>query len=83
MAFPLTVNGFQYVVDVEPETPLLWAIRDAIDLTGTKYGCGIAQCGACTVHLNGRAVRSCSIPVKAAVGTKITIKGTLLVGNCT
>ncbi|PYS05778.1 MAG: carbon monoxide dehydrogenase, partial [Acidobacteria bacterium] len=72
MAFPLTVNGFQYVVDVEPETPLLWAIRDAIDLTGTKYGCGIAQCGACTVHLNGRAVRSCSIPVKAAVGAKIT-----------
>jgi isoquinoline 1-oxidoreductase alpha subunit len=65
MAFSLTVNGFRYVVDVEPDTPLLWAIRDAIDLTGTKYGCGIGQCGACTVHVNGRAVRSCSIPVKA------------------
>ena len=72
MAFPLTVNGVQYVVNVEPETPLLWAIRDAIDLTGTKYGCGIGQCGACTVHMNGGAVRSCSIPVKAAVGAKIT-----------
>jgi isoquinoline 1-oxidoreductase alpha subunit len=72
MAFWLTVNGFQYVVDVEPDTPLLWAIRDAIDLTGTKYGCGIGQCGACTVHVNGRAVRSCSIPVKAAVGATIT-----------
>ena len=72
MAFPLTVNGVQYVVDVEPETPLLWAIRDAIDLTGTKYGCGIGQCGACTVHINGRAVRSCSLAVTAAVGAKIT-----------
>lgn len=72
MAFPLTVNGVQYVVDVEPETPLLWAIRDAIDLTGTKYGCGIGQCGACTVHMNGRAVRSCSLAVTAAVGAKIT-----------
>lgn len=72
MAFPLTVNGVQYVVDVEPETPLLWAIRDAMDLTGTKYGCGIGQCGACTVHMNGRAVRSCSLAVTAAVGAKIT-----------
>src|SRR5258708_6822280 len=72
MAFSLTVNGFRYVVDAEPDTPLLWAIRDAIDLTGTKYGCGIGQCGACTVHVNGRAVRSCSIPVKAAVGATIT-----------
>ena len=72
MAFSLTVNGFRYVVDVEPDTPLLWAIRDAIDLTGPKYGCGIGQCGACTVHVNGRAVRSCSIPVKDAAGATIT-----------
>ena len=72
MAFPLTINGIQYVVDVEPETPLLWAIRDTLDLTGTKYGCGIGQCGACTVHVNGQAVRSCSIPVSAAVGATIT-----------
>src|SRR6516225_11754986 len=72
MAFSLTVNGFRYVVDVEPDTPLLWAIRDAIDLTGTKYGCGVGQCGACTVHVNGRAIRSCSIPVRAAVGASIT-----------
>ena len=72
MAFPLTINGLQYVADVEPETPLLWAIRDTLDLTGTKYGCGIGQCGACTVHVNGQAVRSCSIPVSAAVGATIT-----------
>ena len=72
MAFALTVNGFQYVVDVEPETPLLWVLRDTLDLTGTKYGCGIGQCGACTVHVNGRAVRSCSLPVKAAAGATIT-----------
>src|SRR5262249_38296051 len=72
MAFSLTVNGFRYVVDVEPDTPLLWAIREAIDLTGTKYGCGIGQCGACTVHVNGRAVRSCSLPVKDAAGAAIT-----------
>src|SRR5215471_20386475 len=72
MAFSLIVNGFGYVVDVEPDTPLLWAVRDAIDLTGTKYGCGIGQCGACTVHVNGRAVRSCSIPVRSAAGATIT-----------
>ena len=72
MAFPLTINGLQYVVDAEPETPLLWALRDTLDLTGTKYGCGIGQCGACTVHVNGQAVRSCSIPVSAAVGATIT-----------
>ena len=72
MPFALILNGLQYVVDVEPETPLLWAIRDTLDLTGTKYGCGIGQCGACTVHVNGQAIRSCSIPVSAAVGATIT-----------
>jgi len=68
----LTINGKTQNVDVEPETPLLWVIREQVGLTGTKYGCGIAQCGACTVHLNGEQVRSCSIPVSAAVGKKIT-----------
>jgi isoquinoline 1-oxidoreductase subunit alpha len=59
----LTVNGKAYEVDVEPETPLLWVLRDTIGLTGTRYGCGIAQCGACTVHIDGAPVRSCSIPI--------------------
>ena len=68
----LNVNGKNYEVDIDPATPLLWAIRDGIGLTGTKYGCGIAQCGACTVHVDGVATRSCSLPVSAAVGTKIT-----------
>jgi isoquinoline 1-oxidoreductase alpha subunit len=68
----MTVNGVERQVDVEPDTPLLWAIRDTLGLTGTKFGCGISQCGACTVHLNGRAVRSCGIPVSAAEGGTIT-----------
>ena len=68
----LSINGKSHEVDVEPNTPLLWVIREQVGLTGTKYGCGIAQCGACTVHLDGAAVRSCSIPVSAAVGKKIT-----------
>jgi isoquinoline 1-oxidoreductase alpha subunit len=68
----LNVNGKPYEVDVDPDTPLLWAIRDGIGLTGTKYGCGIAMCGACTVHVDGRAVRSCSMPVSGAVGRRIT-----------
>ncbi len=68
----LIINGKNYDVDVEPETPLLWAIRENIGLTGTKYGCGIAECGACTVHVDGKAVRSCSFPVSAAVGKQIT-----------
>jgi len=68
----LQVNGRSHEVDVEPGTPLLWAIREQLGLTGTKYGCGVAQCGACTVHLDGAAVRSCSIPVSAASGKKIT-----------
>lgn len=72
MALALVVNGAQYAVDVEPDTPLLWVLRDVIGLTGTKYGCGIGQCGACTVHVNGRAVRSCSIPAQAVVGARIT-----------
>src|SRR5947207_12745519 len=72
MAFTLLVNGVQYGVDAEPETPLLWVLRDSIGLTGTKYGCGIGQCGACTVLVDGLAVRSCSLPVSRAVGAKIT-----------
>ena len=72
MAFTLLVNNMQYGVDVEAETPLLWVLRDTIGLTGTKYGCGIGQCGACTVLVDGLAVRSCSLPVTRAVGKKIT-----------
>ena len=68
----LNVNGKDYELDVDPETPLLWAIRENVGLTGTKYGCGIAQCGACTVHIDGAATRSCTLPVSAAVGTKVT-----------
>ena len=68
----LNVNGKPYEVDVDPDTPLLWAIRDGVGLTGTKYGCGIAMCGACTVHVDGKAVRSCSMPVSGAVGRRIT-----------
>ena len=72
----LNVNGTVYEADVEPEMPLLWALREFIGLTGTKFGCGIAQCGACTVHLDGEAVRSCSMPVSAAVGKRVvTIEG--------
>jgi isoquinoline 1-oxidoreductase subunit alpha len=68
----LSINGKSHVVDVEPNTPLLWVIREQIGLTGTKYGCGVAQCGSCTVHIDGAAVRSCSVPVSAAEGKKIT-----------
>ena len=68
----LTVNGQRHSLDIEPETPLLWVIRDEIGLTGTKYGCGIAQCGACTVLMDGKAVRSCSLPVASAQGREIT-----------
>ena len=68
----LNVNGQTHQVDVEPDTPLLWVLRDTIGLTGTKYGCGIAQCGACTVHMDGTAVRSCSVPVSLAEGKSIT-----------
>src|SRR5687768_5850162 len=68
----LNVNEKKYTVDVDPDMPLLWAIRDYIGLTGTKYGCGISQCGACTVHLEGTAVRSCSVPVSAIGNKRIT-----------
>ena len=68
----LRVNGRNRNVDVDPNMPLLWAIRDVIGLTGTKYGCGIAECGACTVHLNGEAIRSCITPVSAVVGREVT-----------
>jgi aerobic-type carbon monoxide dehydrogenase small subunit (CoxS/CutS family) len=68
----LLINGKSQTVDVPPDTPLLWVIREHLKLTGTKFGCGVAQCGACTVHLDGSAVRSCSTPVSAAVGKKIT-----------
>ena len=68
----LTINGSSIDVDVNPSTPLLWAIREQVGLTGTKYGCGIALCGACTVHVDGKAVRSCMMPVSAAEGKQIT-----------
>jgi isoquinoline 1-oxidoreductase alpha subunit len=72
MALTITVNGVAKSVDVDPETPLLWVLREALGLTGTKFGCGIAACGACTVHVNGVAERSCSIPVSYADGKAIT-----------
>jgi isoquinoline 1-oxidoreductase subunit alpha len=68
----MTINGKTSEVDVQPSTPLLWALREQAGLTGTKYGCGIAQCGACTVHVDGKAVRSCVMPVSAVVGKRIT-----------
>ncbi|WP_420387519.1 (2Fe-2S)-binding protein [Roseivirga sp.] len=74
--YNLKINNKSYTVEAEPQTPLLWVIRDEVGLTGTKYGCGIAQCGACTVHLNGSAVRSCSLPVSAIANQEIiTIEG--------
>lgn len=71
----LNVNNQPMTVDVEPDTPLLWVLRDELNLTGTKFGCGKAQCGACTVHLNGNAIRSCSTPVSAVKGKITTIEG--------
>lgn len=68
----LTINGKEHDIDADPGMPLLWAIREHAGLTGTKYGCGIAQCGACTVHVDGEAVRSCSLPVSSAIGKQIT-----------
>jgi len=72
MATTFSVNGKQLTVDVEPEMPLLWVLRDELNLTGTKYGCGIAMCGACTVQVDGQATRSCVMPVSAVAGKKIT-----------
>jgi isoquinoline 1-oxidoreductase subunit alpha len=70
--FKLNINGKKYQAEVEPDTPLLWVLRDNLGLVGTKFGCGIAQCGACTVHINGTATRSCVLPVSAAASSKIT-----------
>jgi isoquinoline 1-oxidoreductase subunit alpha len=72
MAIDLIVNGVRHSLDVAPDTPLLWAIRDQLELTGTKFSCGIAQCGACTVHIDGVPARSCSVPVAAAARKAIT-----------
>jgi isoquinoline 1-oxidoreductase subunit alpha len=76
MAFDLTVNRTVHRVDADPQTPLLWVIRDHVGLTGTKFSCGIGQCGACTVHVDGRPVRSCSVPASTAIGKSVlTIEG--------
>ena len=84
MAIQLTVNGRAHKVDVDENTPLLWVIREQLGLTGTKYACGIAQCGACTVMMDGAAVRSCVLPVSVAVGKKIqTIEGLAVKGKLT
>ncbi|MDD1792146.1 (2Fe-2S)-binding protein [Enterovibrio makurazakiensis] len=72
MAFSVNINGQDYLLDVPADTPLLWAIRDNLKLTGTKFGCGLAQCGSCTVHLAGQPIRSCVTPVSAVVGQQIT-----------
>ena len=72
MATTITVNGVEHTLDLEPDMPLLWVLREALGLTGTKYGCGISACGACTVHLNGRAVHSCTLPLSAAAGQHVT-----------
>ena len=71
-SFDLNVNGQAYTVEVSPETPLLWVLRDTLGLTGTKYGCGAGLCGACTVHVDGKATRSCTLPASEAAGRKIT-----------
>ena len=76
MAFELLVNGTRHTIDADPQTPLLWVIRDQVGLTGTKFSCGIGQCGACTLHVDGRAVRSCSVPAASAIGKPVmTIEG--------
>ena len=77
----LNINGRTHDIDVDPSTPLLWALREQAGLTGTKYGCGIAQCGACTVHVDGAAVRSCVVPVSTVVGKRVTTIEGLASGN--
>jgi isoquinoline 1-oxidoreductase alpha subunit len=72
MKITLNINGASHTTDVEPETPLLWVLRDNLGLTGTKFGCGISQCGVCTVHIDGQVARSCAVPASAAVGKRIT-----------
>ena len=79
--YELSVNGERVEVDVSPQMPLLWVLRDKLKLTGTKFGCGIAQCGACTVHVDGKAVRSCVLPVSAVSGSVTTIEGLADGGN--
>ena len=80
--YKLKINGRDYQADVEPDTPLLWVLRDHLGLVGTKYGCGIAMCGACTVHVNGEAARSCVLPVSSLASAKITtIEGLSSTGN--
>ncbi len=72
MRYTIRVNGAEHTVDAEGDTPLLWVLRDILGMTGTKYGCGVAQCGACTVHLNGAPTRSCQLPLESMVGMDIT-----------
>jgi len=72
MAFSLTINGKPHTVDADPSTPLLWVLRDHLGMTGTKFGCGIAQCGACTVHIDGQAVRSCQLPLESVANADVT-----------
>jgi isoquinoline 1-oxidoreductase alpha subunit len=81
MDISLKVNGSTATVDVDPETPLLWVLRENLNLTGSKFGCGIGQCGACTVHLDGQPMRSCSVPVRAAAGKSITTIEGIASGN--
>jgi aerobic-type carbon monoxide dehydrogenase small subunit (CoxS/CutS family) len=72
MAFELEINGKRHSVDTDPQTPLLWVVRDQVGLTGTKFSCGIGQCGACTLHVDGQPIRSCSVPASIAIGRKLT-----------
>lgn len=72
MSITLNVNGVDHQLDATPDTPLLWALRDFLKMTGTKFGCGMAMCGACTVHVDSQPVRSCSVPIQSAIGKKIT-----------
>ena len=77
-----TINGKSHDIEVDPTTPLLWVLREQVGLTGTKYGCGIAQCGACTVHIDGTAIRSCSLPISEAEGKHVTTIQRLSLRRC-